>query len=190
MSDPEPTPDPFRVLTYTKIGAAQSHLEAAIWLWFHHKDELSIHSLAAAANEVYHAIGGKELPTIIGQFKAGLDRGERKLINAPRNFAKHAREDPDPLGTTCITPREGEAMILDCVHCHHKRFQRKTRLMDCFLMRFAAENPKFAEFGFPPDLREHFLEPGVIEEILAGTRAQFLKQALQATAEPSGASSD
>jgi hypothetical protein len=52
--------DSFSIMPVTKRWAARSQLETAIGLWLHHDDPVSIHTLAVAANDCYHAIGEHE----------------------------------------------------------------------------------------------------------------------------------
>jgi hypothetical protein len=172
-------------LVYTKVQAAQTQLETAIWLWFHYKDPLSIHALAVAANEVYHGIGRNlGTPTIVGALRAALDRKDRNVLNHAQNFAKHANRDyADPLEEGVVIPRMAEALIFDCIYCHMKKFGGKTPLMLSFLMRFAAEVPRFMEVFFP-DAEEKFSNPSVIEEFLSTSRPEFLKKTLEVLAGP------
>ena len=184
MSIPEPFRDPRAppdVLTYSKVGAAQTQLETAIWLWFHYKDPMSIHTLAVAANEVYHGIGRQHgLPTVYGSWTASLEKDDRNLMNQSQNFAKDAtRDEADPLEKKPLMVRAAEMMMVDCINVHEKRFHERTALMDCFLARFGAENPRFPESAFPPELRQHFRNPSTVEKIRNRSRLEFLKKNLQ-----------
>jgi hypothetical protein len=189
VSIPEPYRDPRAppdVLVYTKIGAAQTQLETAIWLWFLYKDPMPIHTLAVAANEVYHEIGRHYgLPTVYGAWKASLEKDDPNLMTKSQNFAKHAKSlDADPLEKEPLIVRAAEVMMVDCINVHEKRFRTRTPLMDCFLARFGAENPRFPDSAFPPELREHFRNPGTIEKIRKRSRLEFLKQNLEVFAWP------
>jgi hypothetical protein len=82
---------PPKVIVYHKRDAARAQLETAIWLWFHYGEVISIHALASAANECYHAVGKKAgLPTIIQTWKRSLTKNQLKEANKVQNFAKHA----------------------------------------------------------------------------------------------------
>lgn len=185
MSIPEAFKDPRAssdVLIYTKVGAAQTQLETAIWLWFHYKDPMSIHTLVVAANEVYEGIAQQhDLPPIFGAWKASLEKDQRNLMNKS-HLAK--RGEADPLEKEPLLVRAAEVMMVDCINFHEKRFHARTALMDCFFARFGAENPRFPEFAFPPELRKHFRNPGTIEKIRNRSRLEFLKQNLQVFAWP------
>jgi hypothetical protein len=189
MSIPEPFRDPRAppgVLIYSKVGAAQTQLETAIWLWFHYKDPMSIHTLAVAANEVYHGIARLDgLPTIYGAWKSSLETDDRNVMNQSPNLAKHTNRDgADPLEKEPLIVRAAEIMMVDCINVHEKRFHQRTALMDCFFARFGAENPRFPESAFPPELRGHFRNPSTVEKIRNRSRLEFLKQNLQVFAWP------
>lgn len=188
MSTAEPKADPRApadILIYTKAGAAQTQLETAIWLWFHYKDPMSIHTLAVAANEVYHEIGALDgLPANYGAWKASLLPEERNPMNKSQNSAKPAGADPDPLGEAPLIVREAEMMMVDCINAHEKKFHNRTAIMDCFFARFGAENPGVPGSAFPPELRKHFLNPSTVEQIRNPSRLEFLKQSLQLFAWP------
>ena len=189
MSIPETFRDPRAptdVVIYTKVGAAQTQLETAIWLWFHYKDPMSIHTLVVAANEVYQGIAHHyDLPPIYGAWKASLEKGDRNLMNKSQNFAEHTKSDEaDPLEKEPLIVRAAEVMMVDCINVHEKRFQARTALMDCFFARFGAENPRFPESAFPPELRGHFRNPSTVEKIRNRSRLEFLKQNLQVFAWP------
>ena len=173
-------------MTYTKVGAAQVQLETAIWLWFHYKDPMSIHTLAVAANEVYEGIGRHHgLPIIYEAWEASLQKDDRQLMNKSRDFAKQARRgESDPLEKGPLIVRAAEIMMVDCIGIHAQRFYRRTALMDCFLARFGAENPRFPDSAFPPELREHFRNPSTVEKIRDRSRLEFLKKNLQVFAWP------
>ena len=181
-------PEPFRdhrappdILIYSKVGGAQAQLETAIWLWFHYKDPMSIRTLAVAANEVYHGIATHHgLPTIYGVWKASLEKDDRKLMNQSENLAEKTKSaEADPLEKEPLIVRAAEIMMVDCINVHAKKFQGRSALMDCFLARFGAENPRFPESTFPPELREHFRNPSTVEKIRSKSRLEFLKKNLQ-----------
>jgi hypothetical protein len=90
------TDAPIRV---TKLSAAQRQLRTAIRLWFADGDPVAIHTLIAASHEIVHRLfrnaGHSDL-----FFDAAIIRDERrgdfaKLMKAPANFFKHARQDPE-----------------------------------------------------------------------------------------------
>ncbi len=90
----------------SKLNAARRQLDCAIELWFSEKDDVSIHTLAAAAHQIIYDTnkkkGGQEL-----LFDSIVIRDEYRsefvaLIKRDMNFFKHA--DKDPEGITEFVP--------------------------------------------------------------------------------------
>ena len=94
-------------LRISKIDAARRQLDCAIELWFHDKDEVSIHTLAAAAYQIIHDLKehrGEPQPLL---YDADLIKDEYRskwinLLKKPVNFFKHA--DNDPEGAVELSP--------------------------------------------------------------------------------------
>jgi len=153
-------------------------------LWFNYGDLISIHALAAAANECYHGIGKKQanLPTIIQTWKKSLSDKDRKEANAVQNFAKHANTDPG--GAIRVNPEYAELLILDSVMCHARLSDKKmTPLMRCFYARFAFENPVFIDHVVRPEWREYFLQAIKVEKLGQTSRVDYLNEVLPALAD-------
>jgi hypothetical protein len=181
VSTPEPSRDPKApgpYIAYSKPDAARLQLETAILLWFNYGDPISIHTLAAAANELYHGIGSKiGAPTIIQMWKKSLSKKERDEANKAQNFAKHASTDPNsklPLPT-----RHAEVLMIDSIMCHEKMFRKRTPLMTCFFARLAFENPRLME-SINMGRRKQGRQDLVIEQPHKADRVQFLNRELPA----------
>lgn len=101
--------------TITKLDAARRQLATAIDLWFHDKDQVSIHTLSAAAYEIIHAFSkkhgrGRDL-LLDSLFVKDEYRGEwKRLLRKGANFFKHADQDPD--ATIDFQPMTSEIFIL------------------------------------------------------------------------------
>jgi hypothetical protein len=99
-----------------KLDAARRQLETAIKLWFAGGDAVSIHTLVHAAYEIIHHISKLRNPTrhdllldsavIKDEYRAQF----AKLIKAPGNFFKHAKEDAEAVLE--FRPVASEGMIL------------------------------------------------------------------------------
>jgi len=92
-----------------KLEAAQRQLNCAIELWFNDGDEVSIHTLAAAAYQITHDIkrhNGIQRDLLYDALivKEEYRRDWIKAMKAAQNFFKHAKEDPDPEGTIEFSP--------------------------------------------------------------------------------------
>ena len=81
----------------SKLNAARRQLDCAIELWFADKDDVSIHTLAAAAHQIIHDInqqkGGGELLFDSAKIRDEYRREFISLAKAPMNFFKHANRD-------------------------------------------------------------------------------------------------
>jgi hypothetical protein len=96
-------------LKVSKIDAARRQLDCAIELWFLEKDDVSIHTLAAASYQIIHDISQKrkigrdllyDTDIIKDEYRADFVR----LVKQPQNFFKHADKDPDPDGQIEFMP--------------------------------------------------------------------------------------
>lgn len=110
-------------ITVEKVEAARLQLNTAIDLWFHRGDDVSIHTLAAAAYQIVHdvfqrthKIGllyGKEVES------AGLSKDEaRKYVSwlkRPSSFFKHADFRKNKSGTVTFDPELSELFMLTTI---------------------------------------------------------------------------
>jgi hypothetical protein len=88
-----------RKLNVSKLSAARRQLDCAIALWFLGKDDVSIHTLAAAAYQIIHDINhkkrGRDLLYDSAVIKDEYQSMWAALIKKPVNFFKHADNDAD-----------------------------------------------------------------------------------------------
>jgi hypothetical protein len=104
----------------SKLEGARRNLAAAVRLFFEGGDAIAVHTLAAAAQGVIRDVAkarGLNNTSILHDHPA-IPREARKewfsLLNAPRNFFKHADKDPD--GTLEFDEKKNETLLLDaCV---------------------------------------------------------------------------
>src|SRR5690242_8120472 len=87
-----------------KIDAAKRQLDTAIELWFRGGDDVSIHTLAAAAYEIIHAVCEHKKINCPLLYNTDYIRDEHhrswtRALRKTANFFKHADQDPDPEGT-------------------------------------------------------------------------------------------
>lgn len=105
--------------TISKLEAAKRQLDQAIRLFFEERDALSIHTLASAAQgilrDIARATGAHNLSILHDhpQIPAEHRKAWINAINAPRNFLKHADNDPD--GTIEFNDADNETLLLDAV---------------------------------------------------------------------------
>lgn len=103
----------------SKVDAAKRNLASAIRLFFDRGDPIAIHTLTAAAQGVIRDIAksrGLEHTSILHDhphIPAEARKEWIKILNAPRNFFKHA--DADPNGTLEFDESANETLLLDAV---------------------------------------------------------------------------
>jgi hypothetical protein len=105
--------------TIAKLEAAKRNLAAAIRLFFERGDAIAIHTLAAAAQGVIRDVAkarGLERTSILHDhpdIPAEARKEWIRVLNASRNFFKHADADPD--GTLEFNESANETLLLDAV---------------------------------------------------------------------------
>jgi hypothetical protein len=103
--------------TITKLEAARRNLAAAVRLFLDREDPVAVHTLAAAAQGVIRDLARTRnlKHTSILHDNPDIQPHERaewiRILNAPRNFFKHADNDPD--GTFEFEERLNENLLLD-----------------------------------------------------------------------------
>jgi hypothetical protein len=83
-----------------KLEAACRQLDCAIQLWFLDGDEVSIHTLVAAAHQIIHDVKkhkgvSAELLYDYGRVKDEYRKEWTRMLKKHANFFKHADNDPD-----------------------------------------------------------------------------------------------
>ena len=104
----------------TKLEVAKRQINVAIRMYFHHDDEVSIHTLAASSRNVLVDLckrKGLEPPmlqdTMMKKFiKPEHHKAVRERAREAENFFKHADKDPDnsydfPVGSTAFKIFDG-----------------------------------------------------------------------------------
>ncbi len=101
-------------LKLTKLDVAVRQLNAAITLWFHDGDAVSIHTLASASHQViYDVVRLRKGPALL--FDSLIFRDEfrslvGRILREPQNFFKHA--DSDPHGELVFDPRITDMFLM------------------------------------------------------------------------------
>ena len=132
----------------SKLEAARRQLETAIKLYFGHGDEVSIHTLAAAAYSLIRDInehrGGEPMLKDLHLFLSDeLAREFRKYINRPDNFLKHADKDVD--GVSELEPRWTEALLWEASRKYCEMTGEQNKLMLTFVFWFVQRQPELRE---------------------------------------------
>lgn len=183
MSTPEPKRDPRAPATQLLApieAVAQGQLECAIFLWFNYGNPAAIHTLAAAANGCYHALGKghKGTPTLVEAWIKSLSEMQRVAARRAQNFFKHGpnRNDTKPV---LFKPEHAEWLIVDSIYSSELLLHNRTPLMKCFYARFTFENPLFVAH-LNAVRREEGRETLVVEDTGEWDRVEFLNKMLPA----------
>jgi hypothetical protein len=133
----------------SKLETVRRQLETAISLYFAHGDEVSIHTLAAAAYSVIRDVnehrGGEPMLKDLHCFLTNdVARKFKRYINSPENFLKHA--DRDPEGMADLEPRWTEVLIWEASRKYLEITgeQNKT-FMHTFILWFTLREPALRE---------------------------------------------
>lgn len=127
----------------TKLDAARRQLRDAIILFFERRDPISVHTLAAAALQVFADVG-----KVVGAqslLRHGLYIREEKkkewfaILNEAQNFFKHADKDPD--GAIEFKPAVTPFYLLDAVLLQVQLDQKLIPASRCFLLWFYLAYP-------------------------------------------------
>ena len=157
----------------TKLDAARRQTDAAISLWFHEADPVSIHTLGAAALQILHDLGDR-IGEPAGHYDPRYFREEtfaewKRIARQPQNFFKHADRPSDPDAVHHFRPARNEMLLSDCVYTYRRVADERTSIMRVFWTYFMLHHPEL--FEDPP-----------IESSVAGlkglSRQQFFKDAL------------
>ena len=165
----------------TKEGAAQAQLETAIWLWVTRDDPVSIHTLAAASNDILHALGAKiRLPSLHAEWVKTQPKRLQAFIRDPQNFFKHAFRDV--VGRKLhYFPLQAEILMFDSVACWKGLFQKLPipPMLQLFGAYFVINRCDSLEVELWEELFE-FLDVAKLQGL---DRLAFFRQGLQALAD-------
>ena len=129
-----------------KVEAARRNLAAAVRLFFDRDDPIAIHTLAAAAQGVIRDVArtrGLAHTSILHDhpnIPADARKEWIKILNAPRNFFKHA--DADPNGSLEFDESANETLLLDACLILSKISDRALSEANVYLGWFTTANPK------------------------------------------------
>jgi hypothetical protein len=135
----------------TKLDAARRQLRTAVVLFFDHGDEVSIHTLAAAAYQILIDLVHHEGKTT--RLEKSTERVikpeflslARKTLRRAQNFFKHADEDPTEL--LDFDAREPQFLLFACADAYNTLTGRHLRELWAFIWWFMWEFPDFLKPG-------------------------------------------
>jgi hypothetical protein len=159
----------------TKKDAALAQLAAAIYIWFHHGDVISIHTLAAAAHDCFYWMAKhKEKESILRQWMKSQSKGLQKRIADAQNFFKHGHKWLT--GKVKYPVIYGEMLMLDSVVCYGMAFSHGTTPLPLrlYAVRFSLENEGLLE----TDLARYYLTREEIDKLRPLSREDFYERGM------------
>lgn len=137
----------------TKLDAAKRQLETAIKLYFNESDPISIHTLVAAAYNIFKALAKKQdsdgmliKDKFLDICKPELRSEIRAKINAAENFFKHA--DRDPNAVLKFSPKQSELLLMDACDKYRELTAENPAFFKVFHSWYILKNPYL--FKLPP----------------------------------------
>ena len=176
MSAPKPKPDPFvsKPTLVTCEMQARGQLDTAITVWFYYGDPVSIHTLAAAAQEILQGVAGKKRPSPLLKFLKTKPKSFQKKITDPQNVFKHAGKDPKHV--IPYDPLVGETIITTAILHYQDVYHTLTPFMRAFSIRFSFERPTV----YGPDKLTKKVTQGIkIDDLGGRDRPAFLDVVLR-----------
>ena len=168
----------------SKLDAARRQLDCAIELWFANRDDVSIHTLAAAAHQIIHDInkkrGGREL-----FFDSIVIRDEYRaefvaLVKKDMNFFKHA--DKDVEGITEFIPLGSIMFMLFSTIGLQQLGERLNDTENTFVNWLTIHHPNWIREAYREKLEQAF-SIQYLEEIRGFSKQDFFTVSLRALAE-------
>jgi hypothetical protein len=175
-----------RKIEISKIEAARRQIDCAIELWFLDRDEVSIHTLAAAAYQIVHDIKESRGEKRDLLYDSVLVKPEyrNKWISAVKkwaNFLKHA--DTDPEGTMEFMPFGNLMFIIFAIAGLRMLGEQTSYPMNALWVWLTIHQPSLVTAEF----RKHFADRVPIEDV-EGIRlmpkADFFKSYIRLSAGP------
>jgi hypothetical protein len=133
------------------MEAVQRQLRTAVVLFFEHGDDISVHTLVAAARQILIDLLLHEgTETLLAQSRRRLfdEEGQKQLhiaIGAAENFFKHA--DWDSKGSLEFDPKQTHFLLVECADAYRTLTGRHLRELLAFLSWFALEYPNLLRPG-------------------------------------------
>ncbi len=132
-----------------KLSAARRQLQTAIYLFYHEKDIIAIHTLAAAAYEILEDIAkqqgilGSSFQRFIESLNSNSELRKEFIIawRKPQNFFKHADKDSEEI--IKLNPKQAQLIIYDSLllyrNLKNDLFQEGVVFNGWFLLKYRSE---------------------------------------------------
>ena len=158
------------LLTVTRKDILVGLLDTAIWLWFHERDPVAIHTLASAGHQSLYDVGKEN------GYEPVLNRifSDDELRQA-YNVFKHGTSDPNEI--TDFPPETNTRLLLDASNVFSVIYGSRTPFMatfQCYVVIFLGPRP-VVEFDKPSPIL--FLPENVeVEEVRQWSRLEFFSK--------------
>lgn len=168
----------------SKLDAARRQLGCAIELWFADKDDVSIHTLAAAAYQIIHDInkkkGGQELYYDSIMIKDEYRSEFIALVKKDMNFFKHADQDPE--GITEFIPMGSTMFMLFSVVGLQQLGESPNDVEGIFILWLAFHQPDWINKAYQKIIEQAF-PAHALDQIRGTSKKEFFQGCLRARAE-------
>ncbi len=167
----------------SKLNAARRQLNCALELWFSDKDEVSVHTLAAAAHQIIYDInkkkGGEDL-----FFESIVIKDEYRsefiaLVKKDMNFFKHP--DKDPEGITEFVPLGSILFMLFSIIGLQQLGESLNYMERVFLMWLTFHHPNWINEDYRKKL-EQIIPVQHLSEIRRLGKHEFFETVMSASA--------
>lgn len=167
----------------SKLNAATSQLETAIYLWVNDADPISVHTLVAAALQIIHDVtAAKSAGPLLYDIPL-RDEALRKTFLAtlrePMNSFKHARDDPESV--LDFNPEANIHLFLVSIYGLQQLGEKLGPNSNAFGIWLALNKPEFVKREFVQTMKEK-IPIDVLEDIKSSSKKQIFLELSKANA--------
>lgn len=164
-------------LKLTKLEVGRKQLDAALEMWFSDFDPVPVHTLAAAAHEIFADIcKHRGLPALLFDqefYRPGKAGFARKELHRHYNFFKHANSDPD--GAIAFSAEMTEGFVVMAIEGWRKLGGDRLEIDEAFMVYFLMRRPEIHRTDSEENIR-HLVGIKRLAQIMQhDNRREFLK---------------
>jgi hypothetical protein len=165
-------------LKLSKLDVARRQLDAALDMWFSNCDPVPVHTLAAAAHEIFADIcKHRGLPTLMfdqALFRPGKAGLARKALHKHYNFFKHANNDPE--ATTDFPTELTEGFIMMAIAGWRDLGGDCREIDEAFMVNLLMRRPEIHRSETAEDIQHILGIKRLAQIMLHDDRRKFLKE--------------
>ncbi len=168
----------------SKLNAARRQLDCAIELWFADKDQVSVHTLAAAAHQIIHDINQKKDGGEL-MFDSAIIKDEHRpelisILKIAMNFFKHA--DKDAEGIVEFAPISSIMFIVFSIIGLEMLGEITNDIEHTFFLRLALDHPTWVTAEYQEAIKEQ-IPIDHFDEIRNISKGEFFEMMMRLRAE-------